>query len=158
MITLFLDFDGVLHPDSVYREPGRGIHLRGGGGLFMHAPALEEALEPFPAVQIVLSTTWVSVLGFASAKKRLSTALQDRVVGATYHRRHTVTWESQTRYQQIIAHVIRRGLGARWVAVDDETEGWPPDRRQHLVSPQSAVGLQPADIQLLTQRLQQLHK
>ncbi|NKA73639.1 hypothetical protein GO285_02999 [Ralstonia solanacearum] len=36
-MTLFLDYDGVLHPDEVYYEYGKPV-LRADGELFMWAP------------------------------------------------------------------------------------------------------------------------
>jgi hypothetical protein len=104
----------------------------------------------------VLSTSWVSVLGFSATAKRLPEGLQQRVVGATFHQRHTPEWGTQTRYRQIQEHVVRHGLGVHWLAVDDDTEGWPAIQRNQLVSPQPAVGLQPWDIEMLVARLQQL--
>jgi len=65
-MILFLDFDGVLHPDEVYLVHGRPV-LRDDGSLFMWAPLLAEALTPFPDVQIVLSTSWVRELSFKRA-------------------------------------------------------------------------------------------
>lgn len=67
---LFLDFDGVLHPDAVYRTR-RGVELRAEGKLFMWAPRLVEALAEHPDVSIVLSTSWVRNIGFQRARKAL---------------------------------------------------------------------------------------
>jgi histidinol phosphatase-like enzyme len=47
-MILFLDFDGVLHEDPCFDE----------ARLFECAPGLAQALEPFPEVRIVLSTSW----------------------------------------------------------------------------------------------------
>ncbi len=60
----------------------------------------------------------------------------------------------QTRYRQILGHVVRHGLGVHWLAVDDDTDGWPDIQRGQLVSPHPAVGLQPGDIEMLVTRLQ----
>ncbi|MBI6814935.1 hypothetical protein YA0032_28015 [Pseudomonas amygdali] len=79
--VLFLDFDGVLHPDAVYLSSSGPI-LRDEGELFMWAPNLENVLEQFPSVSLVLSTSWVRHLGFKRAKNYLSTALSSRVVNA----------------------------------------------------------------------------
>ncbi len=65
-MILFLDFDGVLHPDGVYLVKGRPV-LRAEGALFMWAPLLADALKNYPAVQIVLSTGWAHDLRFARA-------------------------------------------------------------------------------------------
>lgn len=84
---LYLDFDGVLHHDSVCRHPRRGIYIDAPGdfSLFQHAQLLEEALEPYAHVQIILSTSWVRGLGFSRARRHLPLRLRSRVIGATFH-------------------------------------------------------------------------
>lgn len=155
-VTLFLDFDGVLHPDDVYIADGRDVALKNGGVLFQHAAALEEALLPFPTLRIVLSTSWVRVFGFSAAKERLPLGLQGRVADATYHRRYSPEgWAGWSRYTQIHGHVTRRKL-TRWLALDDDTTHWPATERHRLVSPQPAVGLQPDDLEMLVTRLRAL--
>ena len=47
-MILFLDFDGVLHPDPCFEE----------ARLFENAPRLSAALAPYPEVAVVLSTSW----------------------------------------------------------------------------------------------------
>lgn len=44
-MLLFLDFDGVLHPDAVFRRSDGRIELRADGELFMRTPRLVEALS-----------------------------------------------------------------------------------------------------------------
>ena len=66
---LFLDYDGVLHPDDVYLECGRPV-LHATGQLFMWAPLLEDALADHPDVRIVLSTSWARELRFTRARDR----------------------------------------------------------------------------------------
>lgn len=56
-MILFLDFDGVLHPDAAFLVKGRPT-LKAEGQLFMWAPLLVDVLADFPEVQIVLSTSW----------------------------------------------------------------------------------------------------
>ena len=83
-MILFLDFDGVLHPDAVFLEKRRPV-LRADGNLFMWVPHLISAIEPYPEVQIVLSTSWVRARGFSRAKKALPKPLRDRIIGSTWH-------------------------------------------------------------------------
>lgn len=140
-IILFLDFDGVLHPDAVFRRRGYGIFLHKhslpaefhNAKLFGYAEHLIEVLDDFPAVRIVLSSSWVASLHFSRALSHLPAALQVRVVGATYHTRHTPDWDLQTRYHQIMVHVVRHQLGHAWVAIDNDPEGWPDNQRDRLV-------------------------
>jgi len=161
--VLFLDFDGVLHPDSVYLEHRRPV-VRGGGSLFMWAPHLLNALAPHPQVQIVLSTSWVRVLGFGRARKALPEQLRTRVIGATWHSRMgksefggfrlpTSWWDDATRYQQIAGYVARARL-TRWVAIDDNCEGWPAELADQLILTDSNRGISdPAALAKLRERL-----
>ncbi len=86
--TIFLDFDGVLHP------------IGGTVAQFEYAPLLVAALEPHPTAQIVLSTSWVPVFGLDESKDMLPAELQRRVIGATYDPRYGLheEWSSLTRY------------------------------------------------------------
>jgi hypothetical protein len=134
-LILFLDFDGVLHPNEVYRYHPRGIVLEcEGHELFEHAELLDEILAPHSHVAIVLSTSWVPELGFDRAKGHLPSALRQRVRGATWHSAlyDKATWFGLTRYEQIAGYVRRHGL-TKWIAVDDDDQGWASHHRHHLV-------------------------
>jgi hypothetical protein len=119
--VLYLDLDGVLHPEDVVRTRGAGIQVRSppGHALFEHAPILERLLAATDWL-IVLSTSWVRVLGFDATCARVPVTLRERVVGATYHRALRSTWMMQTRDQQVRSDVTRR-QPAQWIALDD----WP---------------------------------
>ena len=82
---LFLDFDGVLHPDAVYLSR-QGPTLKAEGTLFLWAPTLANLLYDFPTTSLVLSTSWGRHLGFKRALGYLPRELQERVIGATRHR------------------------------------------------------------------------
>ncbi len=164
-VILFLDFDGVLHPDEVYRYPGKGIVLKTAClpvecenlELFCYMPALEKVLADFPLVKIVLSTSWVKEIGFDRTSKRLSPALRERVIGATFHSRHTPDWNRMTRYSQIVEHVERHHLGRRWIAVDDDDCGWPRSMSDRLVATDVYEGIAaPAALADLRAKLERL--
>ncbi|GAA5176183.1 hypothetical protein GCM10025771_10240 [Niveibacterium umoris] len=146
-MILFLDFDGVLHPDDV-RLRGRTPYLAVPGELFMWAPRLETVLAAAPQVRLVLSTSWVRHLGYSRARQALPFSLQERVIGATWHsallggrpRGDVCDWDFLSRYEQI-EHYVRRAALDRWVAVDDAVEGWPSAAQQHLVAAHPERGL-----------------
>lgn len=146
--VVYLDFDGVLHPSEVYRRRPLGIHLShsyvlAGHRLFEHTALLSELLAPHPDVSIVLSTSWVRVLGFARARGHLPPALAQRVVGATYHSamKYGSAFEHMSRGQQVLADVGRREPRA-WLALDDDDELWPVAHTQKLVvsDPDKGIG------------------
>ena len=141
--VLFLDYDGVLHPDAVVRLRREGIVLRAPGhSMFESAAVLDALLEPHPQVEVVLSTSWVAILSFLQAKQRLPPRLQSRVTGATFHRRACWRddWLAMSRWSQIEAYVTRHGL-QHWLALDDNAEGWPKEQRRRLVSCDPTLGL-----------------
>ncbi len=155
--VLFLDFDGVLHPAEVgrFRTPPSIRCLEPGHELFESVPVLEAALAPYPTVKIVLSTTWVRVLGYERARARLSPGLQARVIGGTYHNRadRESGFAQWSRYLQIV-HDLARRRPKRWLAIDDDAEGWPDVAYDTYVRTPERLGLAcPAAQELLARKL-----
>ncbi|MFX1803102.1 HAD domain-containing protein [Paraburkholderia sp. A1RO-5] len=142
--VLYLDFDGVLHPEDVWRRPGSGPYVATPAGhkLFEHASLLVALLAPYPDVRIVLSTNWVRVLG--SVRKvahRLPEPLRARVVGATFHGDMDADlYANMPRGMQVWADVRRRHPAA-WLALDDQNDGWPDAALDHLVLTDPVLGI-----------------
>lgn len=128
-MTLFLDFDGVLHPPEVYlisgvpelRDHEPGEHL------FCWLPHLIQVLEGLD-VDIVLSTSWKDHLGLERAAAYLSGEIRSRIVGCTANQAS----EQITRFKAIERYVTEHALGDAWVAIDDDAFGWPEYKRRHL--------------------------
>ncbi len=144
---LYLDFDGVLHPEDVYFHPARGVYLSRISEtrrhtLFVHAPLLVSVLAPYPDVQIVLSTSWVQHRSYSKALKRLPVSLQARVIGATFHDGHMSrdNWFALSRGAQVLGDVARR-RPAHWVALDDDDVDWPEKHLSKLVKTTPMLGL-----------------
>lgn len=164
-MLLFLDFDGVLHPDAVYLRLNGKIELRTQGELFMWSDRLSVALEPHPDVKIVLSTSWARHLGFKRARKALPAGLAAKVIGATWHSAmgkgwpDYIPWDDQARFEQIAAYLSRLSAPVPWLAIDDDDRGWPEEHRRHLVHTDAAFGLSAESAQAdLRRRLQSLNK
>lgn len=149
-MILFLDYDGVLHPDAAYLVRGRP-ELRADGELFMWAGHLVDVLASAPQIRIVLSTSWARELRFARARDYLPAELRPMVIGATWHSGMATDdehrplgrdtwWDAATRYQQIRRYVDRAGI-TEWIAVDDQPEGWADADRDKLVATDSNLGL-----------------
>jgi len=143
--VLYLDFDGVLHPEPVFFHPNRGVYLGAeahGHTLFEHAPLLASVLAPYPDVKIVLSTSWVQHRSYSKAVKRLPLELQNRVVGATFHAAHMTrdSWFALPRGAQVLGDVGRR-RPAHWVALDDDDVDWPEKHLSKLVKTDTMLGL-----------------
>lgn len=150
--VLFLDFDGVLHPDDVYRTRS-GLELRAPGQLMMHAGMLIEILKEFPLVRISLSTSWVRILGYRRARAALPPELQALTVSSTWHSRMPKApfegYDMHSRYQQIHAAVTRAGL-TNWLALDDDPfESWSDhDRRLIRTDPDLGISSVPTQEEL----------
>lgn len=144
-MLLYLDYDGVLHPEHVYLINGRPV-LKSDGRLFMWSDTLVEILAPHPDVEIVLSTSWVKVRGFDRAKQALPAELQRRVIGATWHSQMRQDWfESRPRYSQIFSDAMRRDRA--WLAIDDDVYLWPPKHHDCLIQTDGADGLSAPEVQ-----------
>ncbi len=150
--VLYLDFDGCLHHEDVYRLPKKGIHFGGVADahscsngrqhrLFEHAELLEDLLRPYPDVRIVLSTTWVIWLGYNRAQAKLPPGLSQRVFGATYHAHmQRDLFRQASRGMQVWADVQRR-LPDNWLAIDDDVFDWPRWALDHLVCSDKNLGI-----------------
>lgn len=128
-LLLYLDYDGVLHHENCLWHPRRGAYLSAPEEfkLFQHVDLLEKALAPYPAVRIVLSTSWVRRYGCSRAAKKLGSRLQQRVIGATFHSRmNEDLFMTIPRGLQVWEDVLRR-KPRDWLALDDVDEGWPPE-------------------------------
>jgi hypothetical protein len=159
---LYLDFDGVLHPEDVWRRPGWGAFVANPPGhrLFEHATLLAEILAPYPDLRIVLSTSWVRVYNSVSkVARRLPDTLRARVVGATWHREmHTELFQAMPRGVQVWGDVRRR-LPEAWMALDDDDVGWPAVCRDHLVQTDPVLGISaPLVLAQLQLRLAAMHR
>lgn len=159
---LYLDYDGVLHPEPVYRHPKGGVFFgveHAGHCLFEYAECLVEALAPYPEVAIVLSTSWVRVLSYSQAKAYLPEALRSRVIGATFHSAmNKFEFDAMTRGAQVLADATRRAA-TNWVALDDDDEGWGAAASPHLVLTERTSGLsEPQTLKELSGKLREQFK
>lgn len=141
--VLYLDYDGVLHHEDVWRHPRRGLYFGAEGAghtLFENAGLLAQLLAPYPDVFIVLSTSWVRSLRYSHAASKLPDVVRRRVIGATFHTRmNTKDFDRLTRAYQVLSDVERRQPSA-WVAIDDAL-GWPIEVESHFVPSDPAAGI-----------------
>ncbi len=119
-MIVFLDFDGVLHPDPCF-DARR---------MFERVPLLAAVLARFPEAGIVLSTQWRSEHDAEQLAEQLGT-LAPRVLGATPHFSSfgappsLVPYPRQAECMQWLAAT---GAAQReWVALDDRDYLFAPD-------------------------------
>jgi hypothetical protein len=153
--VLYIDFDNCLHSCDAYKTRRGIVPSDPTVRFFEFAGVLETTLAPYRDVVIVLSTSWVEVLGFKETRARLPIAsLRERVIDATYQpdSELAMRWSAMSRRQQILEHVRRNGI-KRWLAVDDMRAGFD-GYETHLVHCQQGVGLGDKDVQrVLAERL-----
>lgn len=119
-VILFLDFDGVLHPDPC-REARR---------LFEHAPRLAALLEDFPEVCVVLSTSWRNGRSIDDLAAPLPAPLRARVIGVTptfgafVASPGLVPYRRQAECLQWLAE--QRQEDRPWLALDDRASLFEP--------------------------------
>lgn len=162
-MILFLDFDGVLHHSDVFlsKKPGHMAELPDnliakGYRLFQHAGILDAALEPYPDLKIVLSTSWAHKWGWERASTKLPDGLMCRVIGQTNYK-YGDWMDGRCRGQQVQDHAKSMGLKfSEWVAIDDDVAGWPVESVDRLVHSRPDVGLSdPETVSRLMQLLAQ---
>ena len=160
--VLYLGISGVLHPsESTYELLHRRSPWSDGHAPYEGVAALLEALEAWPAVRIVLTSTVPWKHGLAFNLKRLGDTLATRIDGFTFQDLTTqpcrtsnmrdgstylgpVSVDDYWRMDKadiVRAHVAWRKPEA-WAVLDDEDILWPHDvRRDRLVLTDGCLGL-----------------
>jgi HAD domain in Swiss Army Knife RNA repair proteins len=119
-VIVFLDFDGVLHPDPCLDATR----------LFENAPRLEQTLSDFPHVQLVLSTAWRQTGTYEQLLVLLPEALRARVIGVTPNFNEFPATAALVPYrrQAECMHWMRLNgmLDEAWLALDDRPSGFTP--------------------------------
>lgn len=149
MPILFLDFDGVLHPEHCHESRH-----------FCRLPILEEALRQVPECQVVITSTWRLEQPLEALRQRFSRDIEVRIAGVTPTfsdlKRAPDTLVSYTREAE--CHAWRWANGVPhlpWLAVDDRSWNFRPFCSSLLLV-DGATGLTgPNGTQLVT-RLHQL--
>ncbi|WP_432258039.1 HAD domain-containing protein [Cupriavidus sp. TMH.W2] len=153
--VLFLDYDNCLTRCDCYVVGEGAVASEPGVELFEYAGILEQLLEPYPDVRIVISSDWVLTFGFERARDALPLAsLRDRVIGATYpdDDKNALQFSALTRGEQVLQYVTRHRLRS-WLALDDRKDGFE-SCMLNLVHCQRGVGLGDRDVQrMLRERL-----
>jgi len=122
--TLFVDYDGTLHVGHALMDASGLVTLDSGRPLFEYAPLLVEILRPYPAVQIVLTTSWLQTLPTEEVISFLPVELAQRVVDTTRDRKARLSYmlNGSGRTDIITCYAIGKGL-KQWLAIDDSVCG-----------------------------------
>jgi hypothetical protein len=122
--TLFVDFDGTLHVGNAYIDENDEISLDTGRPLLEFAPLLVELLTPYPAVEILLTTSWARRLPKERVIAYLPPELRFRVVGTTsdIKPRRSYVLDGTERTHIITSYAYGKRL-RNWLAIDDAVFG-----------------------------------
>ena len=134
-MILFLDFDGVLHP-QYDGEPTPVSEV------FCHLPRFESVMRDFPYVDIVISSTWRIQFTLEELRSRFSPDIAARIIGVTPQ----IRWADDNylparREGEILKWLEIAGRSwTPWIALDDST--WQfTKHRDRLVACTWYVGL-----------------
>ena len=123
---IFLDFDGVLHPDGV--------------GMFSQLPIFERFHSGMPEAEVVVSSTWREDHTLDQLRAFFSPALQHRISGVTPSLEDG--YELGGRQKEIQSYLTSEDLSesnCAWVALDDIAMFFE-DSCQNLVLTDSSKG------------------
>ncbi|MBC3862425.1 hypothetical protein H8K32_09975 [Undibacterium jejuense] len=132
-MILFLDFDGVLHPEPCYEE----------AQLFSCLPRLENVLRDFPEVQIVISSTWRDKRSLIELKAFFSEDIADRIIGTTPAWREipeimdTIGYQRHAEIEGWLRKSCRPWIN--WLAIDDKPYLFKPFLK-NLIKTNSPTG------------------
>lgn len=132
-MILFLDFDGVLHPEPCFDR----------ANLFCFLPRLESVLTDFPEVQIVISSTWRENQTLDLIRSYFSEPIQYRVIGVT------PLWRDHQELLDVIGYQRQTEVEAwlrsssepwtSWIAIDDKAYLFRPFLK-NLIKTKSTTG------------------
>ena len=142
---LFLDFDGVTHPDPCESR-----------NFFSQLPLIEGVIRSHPGLSIVISSSWRfehsldELRGYFSADLRASIVGVNPVVTRTNDEgwiprellSHHREWECKKWLRQNGMEDIH------WIAIDDVPQWFLPEG-EHLLVTDSKTGIQPGQIAIL---------
>ncbi|MDO8653473.1 MAG: HAD domain-containing protein [Undibacterium sp.] len=145
-MILFLDIDGVLHPEPCYDK----------SKLFLCLPRLEHVLREFNLVQIVISSTWRETRSLSDLREFFSPDIAERVFGVTPNWRDVpelVEIIGYQRHAEIEGWLRQSGSPWQpWVAIDDKPYLFRPFLK-NLVKTNSSAGFDTAAEKVLRKKL-----
>lgn len=121
--TIFLDFDGVLHPTDYLRfESVNGELVLSGDSRFCWAEDLSNLLHGFEC-DLIVHSSWRNSYSVEQLREFLPLALAKRVVAVT---------EGESRYASILGYVSSHSIES-YVILDDAADEFPSGCNQLIL-------------------------
>lgn len=134
-MILFLDFDGVLHPQPCNLDEE-----------FCYLPRLEGVLRDYPEVRVVVSSMWRYDQDLETLQSYFSEDIQQRVFDVTpmarkqaYGNDSVFLISAKIRHDEILDWIKLNEYGGAWVALDDAVKQFPSPCLQ-LVACETKIG------------------
>lgn len=144
-MILFLDFDGVLHPEDLQKEER--------DRLFCCIPLLHEILRAAPGVDVVFSTSWRLLYSrdiLVQMMAKDAPDLGSRFIGHTPHFNQSTTGDREDEIRRWL--LVNNYDGSDWLALDDDRNRYQPDcKNLYWVDPKT--GLIPEDVESVIELL-----
>ena len=127
-MIVFLDFDGVLHPEETDNK----------AYLFCRLPLVEEVLREFPSAEIIISSAWRlnwphQTVATLELRKHFSDDIAARVRGVTPNYIHLNRKDAPDglylyprQWECVMWLRAHRPVGTPWVALDDRAYWFRP--------------------------------
>lgn len=148
--TIFLDFDGVTHPDRCFDLD-----------FFCRLPLIEDVLREFPAAMVVISSSWRDHYSLANMSDFFSSDIGPRLIDTTRNQKIlSSTWlpdqigKYERQFECELWMKENRRWGDLWMAIDDRPYWFEPECANLLVT-DPTTGFQPTNQTTLRQMLKE---
>lgn len=126
-MLIFLDLDGVL------RRNGAPLYALEADCLL----AFETAVERIPGARIVITSSWREGFSLEEIRAHFSPDIRPRIVAVTPIAQELDDAEPFRRHREVLAYLEdRTAPGLAWVAVDDNSQHYPPGAPLILTAPE----------------------
>ena len=141
-MILFLDFDGVTHPEPYAPEAA-----------FTQLPLIESVVRERVHVAIVVSSSWRESHSLDELRDFFAPDIQPRVVGVTPDMWDQALAPAYVRERECLAWLAaNRPAGTRWLAIDDRPAFFQPNCLTLFLT-DTLQGFQPAQMASLREKL-----
>jgi len=149
-MIVFLDFDGTLHEIECQHW-----------GEFKHVLKLEQVLNDFPSVKIVISSSWRCRETLSELQLHFSEHFRHRIIDVTPQLADSNV--PLARFKEISLWLERNDYQGAWIAIDDQhcefpkvNDGFSQYLHPNLIAPHKRFGICEEDMRILRTRLTSL--